>query len=144
MITRPCENTQLRASTTTVDVNTPAGAQAPTFYKGFTVAVADFEALYTIVEHTTLQFDWHYVGTRYSNPAQTIKLPAFNYFNIGVGYAMPNRGLTFAVRVLNVSQSKGFEEGNPRIDQTRLEASNIFLARPLLPRRLVVEVQYGF
>jgi hypothetical protein len=45
---------------------------------------------------------------------------------------------------LNLTQSQGFEEGDPRVDPTRGGAARFFNARPLLPRRYTAEVRYIF
>jgi hypothetical protein len=44
--------------------------------------------------------------------------------------------------LLNAFQSKGLEEGNPRVIGGGL--STTFLARPLLPRRFQVSLEYEF
>ena len=43
---------------------------------------------------------------------------------------------------MNAFQSKGLEEGNPRL--VGVGGAPIFLARPLLPRRVLVGVSYDF
>ena len=43
------------------------------------------------------------------------KLPSYEYFNFGAGYAVPNAGVRINVDLLNAFQSKGLEEGNPRL-----------------------------
>ena len=68
-------------------------------------------------------------------------LPAYSYFNFGVGLALPSAGLRTAMDLLNAFQSKGLKEGNPRLAST---GSSLFLARPLLPRRLQASVEYSF
>jgi hypothetical protein len=44
--------------------------------------------------------------------------------------------------LLNAFQSKGLEEGNPRL--IAVGGTPIFMARPLLPRRLQVSLEYDF
>jgi iron complex outermembrane recepter protein len=90
----------------------------------------------------SLKADWHYVADRPVNLATGISLPAYNYFNFGAGFVIPNTGTRVNVDLLNAFQSKGLEEGNPRIQTGG--ASALFLARPLLPRRLQASVQYDF
>ena len=53
-------------------------------------------------------------------------------------------GFTLGARVLNLTNSKGFEEGDPRNDPNRGAAQNLFNARPLLPRRYVMEARYDW
>jgi hypothetical protein len=59
-----------------------------------------------------------------------------------VGYALPNTGTRINLDLLNAFQSKGLEEGNPRL--VSQGGSQIFLARPLLPRRLQASIEYDF
>ena len=70
------------------------------------------------------------------------KLPAYNYFNFGAGFAIPSAGVRVNLDLLNAFQSKGLEEGNPRL--VSAGGAPIFLARPLLPRRLQASVTYDF
>ena len=69
----------------------------------------------------SVKADWHWVAERFSedpvtrpldNPAV---LPAYNYFNFGAGFVIPNTGTRINVDLLNAFQSKGLEEGNPRL-----------------------------
>jgi outer membrane receptor protein involved in Fe transport len=91
-----------------------------------------------------LSADFHFVGKRYSNNTNTIELPKYGYLNFGLGYNFRGQGISLAANLLNALQSKGFEEGNPRVDESRGQASNLFLARPLLPRRFTLEIRYDF
>jgi hypothetical protein len=70
-----------------------------------------------------------------------VELPSYNYFNFGASYAL-QQGATINFDILNAFQSKGLEEGNPRL--LTAGASPIFLARPLLPRRFTLAVTYDF
>jgi NADPH:quinone reductase-like Zn-dependent oxidoreductase len=53
----------------------------------------------------------------------------------------PNAGVRINLDLFNAFQSKGLEEGNPRLASA---GTNIFLARPLLPRRLQASIEYDF
>jgi outer membrane receptor protein involved in Fe transport len=92
--------------------------------------------------------DWHWVAERFSedpvtrpldNPAV---LPAYNYFNFGAGFIIPGSGTRVTLDLLNAFQSKGLEEGNPRLSSAG--GAPVFLARPILPRRFQVSVSYDF
>jgi iron complex outermembrane recepter protein len=107
-------------------------------------------AVYTVPNQYGLQFkaDWHWVASRFSedpvtrpldNPAV---LPGYNYFNFGTGIALPGSGARVNIDLLNAFQSKGLEEGNPRLSSAG--GAPIFLARPILPRRFQVSVTYDF
>jgi iron complex outermembrane recepter protein len=93
-----------------------------------------------------LKADWHFVDERFVEaPRDRVadtKLPAYNYFNFGLGFGFPAAGVRVNVDLLNAFQSKGLEEGNPRLVQSG--GSPIFFARPILPRRLQASLTYDF
>jgi hypothetical protein len=156
----PLEGLQLIGSGTVMNAElgagTPdtllvAGGPFPLESKLLAIApnfIGNIAGLYSPRSVTGLQFkaDWHYVGWRYSeDPLRRTagtKLPAYNYFNFGVGLAIPNAGTRINLDLLNAFQSQGLEEGNPRL--VAQGGSALFLARPLLPRRLQASVQYDF
>ncbi|MCI0414005.1 TonB-dependent receptor [bacterium] len=142
-VTRPAPGLELRGTATLIDVEAPAGAQAQIRFDGFTPAVLDFEATYELAENARLLFDWHYVGER-TNVERTVFLNDYAYINLGASYKLGDSGITVGARVLNLTQSQGFEEGDPRVDPTRGAAAQFFNARPLLPRRYTVEARYIF
>jgi hypothetical protein len=84
----------------------------------------------------------HHVGTRVADVAVGTTLPSYQYFNFGTGFALPGAGARINIDLLNAFQSKGLEEGNPRL--LTAGGSPIFLARPLLPRRLQASIEYDF
>jgi outer membrane receptor protein involved in Fe transport len=90
--------------------------------------------------------DWHWVGARLTEGPLTrvddTELPAYNYFNFGASLAVPAASVRLNVDLVNAFQSKGLEEGNPRL--VSVGGAPIFLARPLLPRRLLVGLTYDF
>ena len=69
-------------------------------------------------------------------------LPVYNYFNFGAEPRIPGAGVRLNADLLNAFQSKGLEEGNPAL--SAVGGTPFFLARPLLPRRLLVGVSYDF
>ena len=93
-----------------------------------------------------LRADWHWVGARLTESPLTrvddTELPFYNYFNFGASLAIPGAGVRLNADLLNAFQSKGLEEGNPRL--VGVGGTPFFLARPLLPRRLLVGVSYDF
>jgi len=113
-------------------------------------AIGNVVALYTVPGPSALQFkaDWHWVASRFSEDAVTrpldnpAVLPDYNYFNFGAGFAIPRAGVRLSIDLLNAFQSKGLEEGNPRLSAAG--GAPIFLARPLLPRRLQASISYDF
>jgi iron complex outermembrane receptor protein len=110
--------------------------------------IGNLAALYSPRRVAGLQFkaDWHAVGSRFvESPRDRFtgtKLPSYNYFNFGVGFAIPSAGARFNVDLLNAFQSKGLEEGNPRL--VAGAGTSLFFARPLLPRRLQASIEYDF
>jgi outer membrane receptor protein involved in Fe transport len=96
-----------------------------------------------------LRADFHWVGSRFVEGPQTrpldapaAELPAYGYFNFGASLAIPRSGVRLNADLLNVFQNKGLEEGNPRLLGVGVQP--FFVARPLLPRRLLVGVSYDF
>ena len=114
---------------------------------GAPTIIGNLAAFYSPRRVAGLQFkaDWHSVGSRFVESPRDrisgIKLPAYNYFNFGVGFAIPDAGARFNVDLLNAFQSKGLEEGNPRLVGA---GASLFFARPLLPRRLQASIEYEF
>lgn len=110
--------------------------------------IGNLAAIYSPRTVAGLQFkgDWHFVGARYTERPQDrisgTKLPSYSYFNVGAGFAIPNAGVRVNLDLLNAFQGKGLEEGNPRLITSG--GAPIFLARPLLPRRLQVSLDYDF
>ena len=93
--------------------------------------------------------DFHWVGSRFVEGPLTrplegdaAELPAYGYFNFGASLAIPGAGVRLHADLLNAFQSKGLEEGNPRL--TGVGVLPFFVARPLLPRRLLVGISYDF
>jgi outer membrane receptor protein involved in Fe transport len=93
-----------------------------------------------------LRADWHWVGARLTESPLTrvdnTELPFYNYFNFGASLAIPGAGIRLNADLLNAFQGKGLEEGNPRL--VGVGGAPFFLARPLLPRRLLVGITYDF
>ncbi len=89
--------------------------------------------------------DWHFVGSRFSDVKAGNKLPQYSVYNFGAGYLFPKSRLTLTADLQNAFQSKGLEEGNPRLALLAGgRTSNLFLARPLLPRRVMVSLRHDY
>jgi outer membrane receptor protein involved in Fe transport len=146
----PVEGLQLIGSGTLMEAEQGPGidslvgerlALAPT-------TIGNLAAFYSPQRVAGLQFkaDWHWVGERFVEaPRDRVadtKLPSYNYFNFGAGFAIPRAGVRINLDVLNAFQSKGLEEGNPRL--VGAGGSGIFFARPLLPRRVQASIEYDF
>ena len=96
------------------------------------------------VRKLQLKADWHWVGSRLTESPLTrideTKLPAYDYLNFGLGLTLPGSGIRINADLLNAFQSKGLEEGNPRL--LAAGEQSLFLARPILPRRFQVWAEY--
>jgi outer membrane receptor protein involved in Fe transport len=138
----PLEGLQIVGSTTILkaEVGAGGGTDIGSRLNGVPTSLGNL-AVFFSPRRTGLSFkgDFHYVAERPAGAG--IALPAYNYFNFGAGFAIVG-GARFYVDLLNAFQSKGLEEGNPRIATPG--ASPLFLARPLLPRRLQASIAYDF
>ena len=116
-----------------------AGADIGSWLNGVPPVIGNLSATYTR-SGITLLGDLHYVGHRFTDVTTNSKLAAYAYGNLGGAYRFPGSATTVSLDVLNVSQSKGLEEGNPRLTAAR----EVFLARPVLPRRITLSVRQTF
>jgi outer membrane receptor protein involved in Fe transport len=149
----PIEGLNLVGSATVLKGELGGGVDSLSRFKGerlagVPTAIGNLALFYSPRRAAGLQFkvDWHYVGSRFTEDPLTrideTKLPSYNYFNFGAGFAIPAAGVRVNVDLLNAFQSKGLEEGNPRL--VAQGGTPIFLARPLLPRRLQAGLTYDF
>lgn len=144
LLVNPTPELQLRGSGTWLraELGSGAGANIGRLLNGVPASIGNASATYQLGPARLLA-DWHFVARRYADVINNVVLPAYNYFNFGVGYAVPGtNNTTIDFNVLNAFQSKGLEEGNPRL--VAASATNVFLARPILPRRVTAGVRYHF
>ncbi|HEX7048925.1 MAG TPA: TonB-dependent receptor [Longimicrobiales bacterium] len=123
------------------ELGSGAGADIGSWINGVPPVIGNLAAIFSR-SNVQLMADWHYVGRRFTDFQNNLRLPAYNYTNLGATYAIPGTGVTVTANLLNVFQSKGLEEGNPRL--VTGPTSSLFLARPILPRRLTASLQYTF
>jgi len=100
-----------------------------------------------VAKNARLSLDTHFVGSRITTPigvVPEVTLDNYAYINLGGTYHFADTGFTLGVGLLNLTNSEGFEEGDPRNDPNRGPAQNIFNARPLLPRRVQAEARYDW
>ncbi|HYV49734.1 MAG TPA: TonB-dependent receptor, partial [Myxococcaceae bacterium] len=83
--------------------------------------------------------NWTYVGHRFSDNNNTVDLPGFNQFNAVASYKLGR--FTVGLQATNLLDSFGLTEGNPRVDETAGGNKDIFLARPVLPRRVTLSLE---
>ncbi|HET7457638.1 MAG TPA: TonB-dependent receptor, partial [Gemmatimonadaceae bacterium] len=144
LLVSPITALQLRANGTLLKAEYGSGAASNVSRRlnGVPASIGNLSATY-LAGPVRLLGDWHYVARRGVDLTAGIVLPAYNYFNFGAGYTLPGtNSATIDVNVLNAFQSYGFEEGNPRV--ATAAGANVFLARPLLPRRITTSIRYNF
>ena len=94
----------------------------------------------------TLHGDGSYVGERFSNNENSIVLEGYSLLDLGASYRFPLYGVTVSVAAKNVTDegAGALTEGNPRVDESVGAQSTLFLARPVLPRRVTAGISYEF
>ena len=152
-IVSPVPGLLLQGSATFLKAELGGGVDSLLRFKGERLAVVpnhlgNLAATFSPPAYSDFQVraDWHWVGARLTESPLTrvddTELPFYNYFNFGASLGIPRASVRLNVDLLNAFQSKGLEEGNPRL--VGVGGSPIFLARPLLPRRVLVGVSYDF
>jgi iron complex outermembrane recepter protein len=143
LLANPIQGLQLLGSGTFLraELGSGAGADIGSLINGVPKAIGNFSAAYSF-SRARLIADWHYVGSRFADVAVGTTLPAYSYFNFGASYLMANQNVILSANLLNAFQNQGLEEGNPRLLSNG--GTGIFLARPILPRRLTVAARYNF
>jgi outer membrane receptor protein involved in Fe transport len=123
----------------------PTGADIGTLLSGVPPIVGNLAVTYGTRSGVSLDADWHFVDRRCTSAIGcTNKLPTYTYLNLGAQYVLPSNGITIRADLLNSYQSIGLEEGNPRLSLVGGFTSSLFLARPILPRALMVSMGYRF
>ena len=140
VLVSPLTALSLRGSGTWLRAELGSGADIGSRLNGVPATIGNLSATYELAG-VRLLGDWHYVAKRFADISAGISLPSYNYFNFGASYGLRGNA-TLDVNLLNAFQSKGLEEGNPRI--VTGSAANVFLARPLLPRRVTTSIRYNF
>jgi len=142
----PMNGLRLDASGTWLkaELGSGAGADIGSWINGVPKVIANTAATYAI-SNFRITGDWHVVGSRFSDVKAGNKLPQYDYFNFGAAYTMPKNRVTASADLLNAFQSIGLEEGNPRLALLAGgRTSDLFLARPILPRRFQVSLRYDY
>jgi iron complex outermembrane receptor protein len=144
LLATPIQGLQLLGSGTFLkaELGSGAGADIGSRINGVPASIGNLSANYSFMRRARATADWHWVGSRFVDVAAGISLPSYNYFNFGFAYMFPAQRITLNANLLNAFMSQGLEEGNPRLQTSG--TTNIFLARPILPRRLQVSMRYDF
>ena len=92
-----------------------------------------------------VQLPLEYYGDRYADAANSVKLPSYRVFNVGVRYDV-NRQLSLYFNGDNLDNEIGLTEGNPRSGQflSGDAGSRFYLARPILGRNFRASLMYRF
>lgn len=98
------------------------------------------------IDNLTINGDVSYVGDRFANNANTITLDSYALLDLGASYQFPLQGVTVSIDLRNVTDegANALTEGNPRVDEDVGAQSTLFLARPVLPRRVTAGISYEF
>lgn len=106
--------------------------------------ILDFKPVYQI-NRLKLYGTWQFIGERYVDDANTARLPAYSVFNAGFSFDLPAKGITLTGNIINLTNTIGLTEGNPRVEQTFANRSNkVFMARPILGRSIILSAAYKF
>jgi outer membrane receptor protein involved in Fe transport len=130
---------QANATVLKAELGSGAGADIGSWLNGVPPLIGNVSGTWTR-SGVTLLGDVHYVGDRFADVNVGTKLAAYTYANFGTSYQFPNSRTTVSLDLLNATQSKGLEEGNPRL----VGARPVFFARPVLPRRLTLSMRHEF
>jgi outer membrane receptor protein involved in Fe transport len=84
----------------------------------------------------------HY-GSRFANDENSIRLPSYTQLDAGVQYSL-NESWSAQLNVDNLSNEVGLTEGNPRTDVGSSGIGQLYNARTLFGRSLMLAVHYNF
>ncbi|WIT12565.1 TonB-dependent receptor [Paucibacter sediminis] len=91
-----------------------------------------------------LSLAWHYIGMRYADVSNSVKLPAYKTINLSLRYEITPQ-LTLNAAVRNLTNTIGLTEGNPRSGFVQAPAgSDYYYARPILGRNAQISATYSF
>lgn len=92
-------------------------------------------------------FMYNYLGDKYANDANTIKLDGYGLASLNTGYTFSVgddlETLRLGVRVFNVFNSQGVTEGSPRLGNNQTD-EEFFVGRPVLPTRAFLSATFSF
>ncbi|WP_267383008.1 TonB-dependent receptor [Sphingomonas sp. GC_Shp_2] len=80
---------------------------------------------------------WKYIGKIFADSGNGIALPAYSVFSVGANFNLTSR-VGINVSVDNLTDAKGFTEGNPRQGQTQSIVGGYFYGRAIYGRNAVV------
>ncbi|NMN05174.1 TonB-dependent receptor [Novosphingobium sp. SG916] len=86
---------------------------------------------------------WKYVGKIFADAGNGVALPSYSVFTIGTNLNLSDQ-LNLAVSVDNLTNAKGFTEGNPRQGQTQTIVNGYFYGRAIAGRNAMASLTYRF
>jgi outer membrane receptor protein involved in Fe transport len=87
--------------------------------------------------------DYRYTGLRYSDVANTVKLPAYGELDLGFA-AQINPSTRFQLLATNLTNAVGVTEGNPRAGVIQGAQEAAFQGRPIFGRHVRASVEFKF
>ena len=86
---------------------------------------------------------WKYIGKIYADAGNGIALPSYSVFSVGVSYNLTQR-INISASVDNLTNAKGFTEGNPRQGETQSITDGFFYGRAIVGRNALVTGTINF
>jgi outer membrane receptor protein involved in Fe transport len=80
---------------------------------------------------------WKYIGKIFADAGDGVSLPSYSVFTVGASFNVGER-FNIGVSVDNLTNSKGFTEGNPRQGQTQSIVNGYFYGRAIVGRNAMV------
>ena len=84
---------------------------------------------------------WKYIGKVYADSGNGIALPSYNVFSLGTNLNVTDR-INVGVSIDNLTNVKGFTEGNPRQGQTQQIVNGFFYGRAIAGRNALATVTF--
>jgi outer membrane receptor protein involved in Fe transport len=80
---------------------------------------------------------WKYIGKIFADAGNGVSLPSYSVFTVGASFNVGER-FNIGVSVDNLTNAKGFTEGNPRQGQTQSIVNGYFYGRAIVGRNALV------
>lgn len=80
---------------------------------------------------------WKYIGKIFADAGDGVALPSYSVFTVGGSFNVGSR-FNIGVSVDNITNAKGFTEGNPRQGQTQSIVNGYFYGRAIVGRNALV------
>jgi len=88
-----------------------------------------------------------YFGDAFANDSNTVELEGHSITTLDLGYTWElanDQQIRLGLGVFNLFDSDGITEGSPRQGNSQASASEFFVGRPILPRRINITARYDF